>query len=143
MILKTDVFFNTAGYYFDVEMARSFRMESFIDEVRVVTDFGFYSWDVQTPNLNVQDDAIMYGAKLILKHKNISWENTFSGYNGWITRVEDYGDRPMIVASKLNLQTESGTTWFLQFQHGIRYFPYEQVRIGVQLPLKKLTPKFF
>lgn len=143
MILKTDVFFNTAGYYFDVEMAKSFRMESFIDEVRVVTDFGFYSWDVQTPNLNVQDDAIMYGAKLILKHKNISWENTFSGYNGWITRVEDYGDRPIVLASKINLQTNPGTVWFLQFQHGIRYFPYEQVRIGVQLPLKKLTPKFF
>ena len=67
-------------------------MKSYIDELRVVTDFGFYSWDIPAPNLNVQDDAIMYGLKLTLKHKNISWENTFSGYNGWILRVEDYGD---------------------------------------------------
>lgn len=140
---KNRRFFNTAGYYFDVEMGKSLRMKSFIDELRVVTDFGFYSWDIQTPNLNVQDDAIMYGLKLILKHKNISWENTFSGYNGWITRVEDYGDKPMILASKLNLKTTNGTLLFLQFQHGIWYFPYEQVRFGVQLPLKKLTPNFF
>lgn len=140
---KNRRFFNTAGYYFDVEMGKSFRMKSFIDELRVVTDFGFYSWDIQTPNLNVQDDAIMYGLKLILKHKNISWENTFSEYNGWITRVKDYGDKPMILASKLNLKTTDGTLLFLQFQHGIRYFPYEQVRFGVQLPLKKLTPNFF
>lgn len=141
---KNRRFFNTAGYYFDVEVGKSFKLnDSFIEEIRLVSDFGFFSWDIQTPNLNVQDDAIMYGGKLILKHKNISWQNTISGYSGWITRVEDYGDKPMIVASKLNLTTKNCTIWFLQFQHGVRYFPYEQIRIGVQLPLSKLTPKFF
>ena len=141
---KNRRFFNTAGYYFDLEMGKSFNLNnSFIDGIRLVSDFGFFSWDIQTPYLNVQDDAIMYGAKLILKHKNISWENTFSGYSGWIKRVEDYGDKPMIFASKLNFTTNNFTVLFLQFQHGIRYFPYEQVRIGVQLPLRKLTPKFF
>ncbi|WP_262149253.1 hypothetical protein [Chryseobacterium foetidum] len=55
----------------------------------------------------------MYGAKLILKHKNISWENTLSGYNGWITRVEDYGDRPVILASKLNITIGNETVLFL------------------------------
>ena len=33
--------------------------------------------------------------------------------------------------------------WFLQFQHGIKYFPFEQIRVGVQIPLEHLTPKFF
>jgi hypothetical protein len=123
---KNRRFFNTAGYYFDLELGKSFKLNNFfIEEVRLVSDFGFFSWDIQTPNLNVQDDAIMYGAKLILKHKNISWENLFSGYNGWITRVEDYGDRPMIFSSKLNLETKNNTIWSLQFQHGIKYFPYE------------------
>jgi hypothetical protein len=141
---KNRRFFNTAGYYFDVEIGKSFTINNFfIDEMRLVSDLGFFSWDVQTPNMNVQDDTIMYGAKLILKHKNISWENTFSGYNGWIKRVEDYGDRPMVFASKLNFSTKNQTIWFLQFQHGIQYFPYDQLRIGVVFPLRKLTPKFF
>lgn len=141
---KNRRFFNTAGYYFDVELGKSFKLnQSFIDEIRLVSDFGFFSWDVQTPNLNVQDDAIMYGGKLIVKHKNISWENTVSGYTGWIARVEDYGDKPIVLASKLTLTTANGAVLFLQFQHGVRYFPYEQLRIGVQLPLRKLTPNFF
>lgn len=141
---KNRRFFNTSGYYFDVELGKSFKLnQSFIDEIRLVSDFGFFSWDVLTPNNNVQDDAIMYGGKLILKHNSVSWENTVSGYIGWMDRVEDYGDKPIVLASKLNLTTAHGAVWFLQFQHGVRYFPYEQVRIGVQLPLRKLTPKFF
>ena len=101
-----------------------------------------FSWDVQTPNINVQDDAIIYGLKFILKHKNISLENTFSGYKGWIKRVDDYGDRPMVFSSRLNFNIIK-TVWFVQFQHGIKYFPFEQIRVGVQILLEHLTPKFF
>lgn len=133
---KNRRFFNTAGYYFDLEMGKSFMFEnSFIKELRVVSDLGFYSWDIQTPNLNVQDDAVMYGFKAVLKHKSIIWENTFSGYTGWIKRA-------IVFASKIGVETKNKTVWFLQYQHGIRYFPFEQFRIGVQLPLKKLTPHF-
>lgn len=140
---KNRRFFNTAGYYFDLEMGKSFMFEnSFIKELRVVSDLGFYSWDIQTPNLNVQDDAVMYGFKAVLKHKSIIWENTFSGYTGWIKRAVDYGDKPIVFASKIGVETKNKTVWFLQYQHGIRYFPFEQLRIGVQLPLKKLTPHF-
>lgn len=140
---KNRRFFNTAGYYFDVELGKSFVFnDSFIDEIRLVSDLGFFSWDVQTPNINVQDDAVMYGLKFILKHKNISLENTFSGYEGWIKRVDDYGNKPMIFSSRLNFEVRK-TLWFLQFQHGIKYFPFEQIRVGVQIPLENLTPKFF
>lgn len=126
---KNRRFFNTAGYYFDVELGKSFVFnDSFIDEIRLVSDFGFFSWDVQTPNINVQDDAVMYGLKFILKHKNISLENTFSGYEGWIKRVDDYGNKPMVFSSRLNFEVRK-TLWFLQFQHGIKYFPFEQIRV--------------
>ncbi|KQR93701.1 hypothetical protein ASG01_07445 [Chryseobacterium sp. Leaf180] len=136
-------FFDTAGYYFDVEVGKSFQLENaFLDEIRFSTDLGFFSWDVQTPNLNVQDDALMYGFKLMLRHKNIRWENTVSGYNGWIRRVEDYGDQPLVYASKLSFDLHK-IQIFGQFQYGIRYFPYNQIRIGVQIPLNKLTPNFF
>ncbi len=140
---KNRRFFNTAGYYFDVELGKSFVFnDSFIDEIRLVSNLGFFSWDVQTPNINVQDDAVMYGLKFILKHKNISLENTFSGYEGWIKRVDDYGNKPMVFSSRLNFEVRK-TLWFLQFQHGIKYFPFEQIRVGVQIPLEHLTPKFF
>lgn len=139
---KNRRFFNTAGYYFDIEIGKSIKISNFfIDEMRVVSNLGFFSWDIQTPNLNVQDDAILYGGKLILKHKNISLENTFSGYNGWVNRVEDYGNRPIVFASKLNLHRRKAV-WFAQYQHGIRHFPYKQIRVGIQFSLQKLTPDF-
>ena len=140
---KNRRFFNTAGYYFDAELGKSFILKNaFLNEIRLVADAGFYSWDVQTPNLNVQDDALMYGLKLILKKKNISWENTISGYNGWITRVPDYGDKPIVFASKLNFKGKKNR-YFIQYQNGIRYFPYNQIRIGAVFPLESLTPNFF
>ena len=136
-------YFNTAGYYFDTEFGKSFALKnSFLNEIRLVADAGFYSWDVQTPNLNVQDDAFMYGLKLILKKKNLSWENTFSGYSGWIKRVPDYGDQPVVFASKLNLKSRKNT-YFIQYQNGIRYFPFNQIRIGAIFSLESLTPNFF
>lgn len=140
---KNRRFFNTAGYYFDAELGKSFMLNnSFLNEIRLVTDAGFYSWDVQTPNLNVQDDALMYGLKIILKKKNISWENTISGYNGWIKRAPDYGDKPIVFASKLNFQAKKNK-YFLQYQNGIKYFPFNQIRIGAIFPLESLTPDFF
>ncbi len=139
---KNRRFFNTAGYYFDAEVGKSFQLTNqFLDEIRVVGNGGFYSWDVQTPNLNVQDDAIMFGLKLLLKKKNISWENTISGYYGWIKRVPDYGDQPIIYSTKLNY-VGSKNTFFLQYQYGIQYFPFNQIRVGVIFPLKTLTPNF-
>lgn len=139
---KNRRFFNTAGYYFDTEFGKSFMLKNnFLDEVRLVADAGFYSWDVQTPNLNVQDDCLMYGLKVILKKKNFSWENTISGYNGWIKRVPDYGDKPIVFASKLNFDGKKNK-YFIQYQNGIRYFPFNQIRIGAVFALESLTPNF-
>lgn len=136
-------FFNTAGYYFDTEIGKSLHLHSpFLKEIRLIGNLGFFSWDVQTPGLNVQDDAIMYGAKLILRNDKIGWENTYSGYSGWLRRVPDYGDKPVVFASKFNYYHKSFTA-FLQYQNGIRYFPYDQIRIGASIPLDFLTPNFF
>lgn len=139
---KNRRFFNTAGYYFDVEMGKSFFIsESFLDEIRIVADAGFYSWDVLTPDNNVQDDAVMYGLKVIAKRKNISWENNISGYSGWINRAEDYGNKPLVWSSKLNLKAGKNT-YFVQYQYGIKFFPFHQIRMGATFPLASLTPNF-
>ncbi len=136
-------FFDTAGYYFDTEIGKSVFLENqTLKEIRFVGNLGFFSWDVQTPGLNVQDDAIMYGAKLILKNKKIGWENTFAGYFGWLRRTPDYGNKPVIFASRFNYFAKKNT-YFLQYQHGIKHFPFNQIRIGAEIPLSSLTPDFF
>jgi len=134
--------FNTAGYYFDVEFGKSFPVEaSFLNELRLGTDFGFFCWDVQTPGNNVQDDAIMYGAKILLKNDSFAWENTLGGYYGWLRHIPDYGNKPLVYSTKIAYKRQV-TQYFLQYTRGIQHFPFHQMMAGASFSLKNLTPDF-
>ena len=138
-------YFDTPGYYFDVEAGKSFYTKSkFINEIRVVANTGFLCWE--TTN-STQDDATMYGGKLIIGNEKWKFENTLSGYWGWIhtnqnlSPLGDYGDAPLVYATKLSLKLGK-IDYFAQYQYGITDFPYHQIRVGISFPVNKLTPKF-
>lgn len=136
-------FFNTAGYFFDFEFGKSHYLNNdLLNEVRLVANLGFLCWDVQTPGLNVQEDALLFGAKLILKNDDFSWENTFSSYRGWLNRGPDYGNKPVAFASRLNFLGKKNI-YFIQYQKGLRDYPFDQVRLGITFTLPRLTPNFF
>lgn len=137
-------YFDTPGYYFDLEIAKSLFVKSkFISEIRTVANLGFLCWE--TTN-STQDDAPMYGGKLILKNKNWQFDNTLSGYWGWIHTNKrlspegDYGDAPLVFATKINY-LGGYMNYFIQYQYGINDFPYQQIRAGISFPLESLTPK--
>jgi hypothetical protein len=137
-------YFDTPGYYFDAEIGKSFYTKSsFISEIRAVADLGFMCWE--TRDISTQDDAPMYGAKIILGNQSWKLENTLSGYWGWMhTNVlygYDYGDAPMVYTAKITKLTKN-INYFAQYQYGITDFPYQQVRVGVSFTLDKLTPKY-
>ena len=133
-------YFDTPGYYFDVEMGKSFfTKSSFISEIRLVADAGFLCWE--TTN-SAQDDAPMYGGKIILGNQDWKMENTLSGYWGWKNlKDKTYGDVPLVYSVKLIKQTKN-LNYFAQYQYGIHDFPYNQIRVGVSFTMSKLTPKF-
>ena len=133
-------YFDTPGYYFDVEMGKSiFTKSKFISEIRLVADAGFLCWE--TTN-SAQDDAPMYGGKIILGNQDWKMENTLSGYWGWKNlKDKTYGDVPLVYSVKLIKQTKN-LNYFAQYQYGIHDFPYNQIRVGVSFPLSKLTPRF-
>lgn len=138
-------YFDTPGYYFDLEIGKSLMMKSkIINEIRTVANVGFLCWE--TTN-STQDDAPMYGVKLILKNENWQIDNTLSGYWGWIhtnkrlSPEADYGDAPLVYASKISY-LESDMNYFIQYQYGIKDFPYQQIRVGISFRMEKLTPKF-
>jgi len=133
-------YFDTPGYYFDVEMGKSFfTKSSFISEIRLVADAGFLCWE--TTN-SAQDDAPMYGGKIILGNQDWKIENTLSGYWGWKNlKDKTYGDVPLVYSLKLIKQTKN-LNYFAQYQYGIHDFPYNQIRVGVSFTMSKLTPKF-
>jgi len=137
-------YFNTPGYYFDAEIGKSLHTQSsFISEIRAVVNFGFMCWE--TERQSTQDDAPMYGGKIIIGNPDWKLENTLSGYWGWMhTNVRygaDYGDAPMVYAAKITKLTKN-INYFAQYQYGINDFPYQQVRLGVSFTIDKLTPKY-
>jgi hypothetical protein len=141
---KTRRYFDTPGYYFDLEMGKSIATRGkFISEIRAVANLGFLCWE--TTN-STQDDAPMYGGKLIIGNPKWKLENTLSGYWGWLhtsTRLNptaDYGDAPLVYATKLTI-VKGNIDYFAQYQYGIHDFPYHQLRVGISFPISKLTPK--
>jgi hypothetical protein len=133
-------YFDTPGYYFDAEIGKSFFTKSkFINEIRVVGDAGFMCWE--TTN-SAQDDAPMYGGKIILGNENWKLENTLSGYWGWKNlKDKTYGDIPLVYSVKF-IKITNKLNYFAQYEYGIHDFPYNQIRVGVSFTLSKLTPKF-
>ena len=128
-------YFDTPGYYFDVEIGKSIHTESkIISEIRAVADLGFLCWE--TTN-STQNDAPMYGGKLILSNKLFDFENALSGYYGWINN----GDAPLVYGSKLTFK-RANINFFAQYQYGIKDFPYHHIQAGAAFSLAKLTPKY-
>lgn len=134
-------YFDTPGYYFDLEVGKSIYTKcKFISEIRAVANYGFLCWE--TERQSTQNDAPMYGGKIIIGNEHWKFENTLSGYKGWMHENygSDYGDYPLVYATKLTILTKN-INYFAQYQYGIKDFPYHQIRVGVSFPLSKLTPK--
>ncbi|NDV47292.1 hypothetical protein D0T49_09570 [Paludibacter sp. 221] len=128
-------YFDTPGYYFDVEIGKSIHLKNkLLSEIRAVADLGFLCWETTG---STQNDAPMYGGKIILSNRLIDFENTLSGYYGWI----DNGDKPLVYSSKLNFK-QPNFNIFAQYQYGINDFPYHHIQLGVAFVLSKLTPKY-
>ena len=135
-------YFDTPGYYFNVEFGKSFYTKSkFINEIRTVGNLGFLCWETSGSR---QNDAPMYGAKLIIGNDKWKLDNTLSGYWGWMHTSShygsDYGDAPLVYAAKFTILA-GYMDYFAQYQYGIKDFPYHQIRIGISFPVLPLTPK--
>lgn len=140
---KNRRYFDTPGYYFDVELGKSFILnKQFLNEIRLVADLGFLCWETSGSR---QNDAPIYGFKLQLGNPNWKWENTLSGYWGWMhthsNYGSDYGDAPLIYVTKFIYKTKN-IDYFAQYQYGIKDFPYHQIRVGTSFRIDKLTPRY-
>lgn len=128
-------YYDTPGYYFDLEIGKSIPLETTsLKMVRVVANVGFLCWETTNSE---QNDALMYGLKVILGNNNIQFESSISGYNGWMNN----GDHPLIYSSQLTHKYKI-IEFFCQYQYGIRDFPYHHVRLGINVSVKVLTPNY-
>lgn len=133
-------FFDTPGYFFDLEILKNIYQNKTEDlEISTVLNLGFLSWETSN---SIQNDAPWYSCNLLISKDNISLENSLSGYYGWMSiKKPTYGDRPLVYTGKVNFQTKR-TKYFIQYQYGIKDFPYHHLALGTELNLEKLTPNY-
>ncbi|MEG2336461.1 MAG: DNA topoisomerase, partial [Bacteroidales bacterium] len=128
-------YFDAPAYHIDINLGKSFHFKGFIDALEFGGTLGFLCWQTYYP-MHPQNDAFMYGLRLDLVHKNLRWENQFGGYVGYLHN----GDSPMIIRTRF-LWAQNQINYFIQYQHGIKDYPFEQIRIGVDWKFMKIFKK--
>lgn len=116
--------YDCPGYFMDLSVGKSWLLgEKKVVELRLAGSAGFLCW--QTDN-GRQNDAVMYGLQMLVKSEYVSLRTTWSGYVGW----ENLGDRPMIIKGRLSGHVK-GFDPYLEYQYGIKDYPFHQIRVGV------------
>jgi len=123
--------YDCPGYWFDAAIGESFGLGAL--ELRIAASAGFLCW--QTANAR-QNDALMYGVQTTLRHEYASLQATWGGYVGW----ERYGDRPMTIKVRAAGHVK-GFEPYVQYQYGIKDFPFHQIRVGLAYNIDILKSK--
>ena len=113
--------YDCPAYFFDASMGQSIPMGPV--ELRFAGSAGFLCW--QTDN-GRQNDAVMYGLQATLRHEYVSLQATWGGYVGW----ERHGDAPMSIKARVAGHVK-GFEPYVQYQYGIKDYPFHQVRVGL------------
>lgn len=127
--------YDCPGYFFDLSLGKSVCFRDSLIELRVAASTGFLCW--QTDN-GRQNDAVMYGAQLMLRVPYFSLRETFTGYSGW----ERAGDRPMVITTTMSghIPLATGSLHpFFTYQYGLRDYPFHQFRLGLAYEIDVLS----
>ena len=111
---------DAATYWYDVNagfnLFKSADSKSFL---RLQGLVGFYCW-MTNSIVNRQNDAYLYSAGICGKYKNLTVQADMVGFRGYM----NYGDRPLILRSKLNYEFKNNVLSF-RYKHGIKDYLYD------------------
>jgi len=117
-------YFDTPGYYFNLTAGKSFHFKGgLLDELRFVGNYGFLCYQL---NQEHQDDAPLFGGKMLLGVGKWTVETGIHGYSGWLNQ----GDKPLVLRGKLNFKS-GPATFFLQYQEALRDYPFRRLQTGI------------
>lgn len=128
-------YYDCPGYFIDLSLGKSWHLGDKAKgvELRLACSAGFLCW--QTNN-GRQNDAVMYGLQLLVKSQYVSLRTTWSGYVGW----ENMGDHPMVIKGRLSGHA-MGFEPYVEYQYGIKDYPFHMVRVGLAYNIDILKKK--
>jgi len=117
-------YFDTPGYYFNLTAGKSIHFKgSFLNELRFVGNFGFLCYQL---NQEHQNDAPLFGGKMLLSAGKWTMEGGIHGYSGWL----EQGDKPLVLRGKINFKAGPANV-FVQYQQAFRDYPFRRLQTGV------------
>ena len=119
-------YFDAPGYHFDFCSTKSLlpRKGSFIENVKASFNFGFVCWQT---DIGCQNDAWLVAGSLEIDTRWAVASVDVGGYHG----REHYHDSPTTLKARLNLLPDKALSPSVQFQTGLRDWPFNQVRLGL------------
>ncbi len=121
---------DSPGYYFDFSFSKEYRCSNENMSFLPYASLGFYSWQTND-ELNLQNDAYMYGLGADLKWVNWTVSNSLSGYSGY----KKERDKPMVYTFDLNRKLRNYSIR-MQYLHGLRDWTYRTIKLSLILNLK-------
>lgn len=116
---------DSPGYFFDLSFSKNLSSNEGKTQFVPFGSLGFYSWQTND-DMNLQNDALLYGAGFDLRRNKITVANSISGYQGY----KNNGDRPVIYTLDIQ-QKLKNKTLRIQYLHGIHDWLYQTVKLSL------------
>ena len=113
--LQAARFADAPGYFFDFSFSKEYYCKNEKCSFRPFASLGFYSWQTND-ELNLQNDAYMYGLGGELKWSKWTVGNSLSGYSGY----KKLRDKPMVYTFDLHRKIKHQTIR-LQYLYGAQF----------------------
>lgn len=122
---------DSPGYFFDLSFSKTFQGKDEGMSFMPFASGGFNCWQTND-DVNLQNDAYMYGIGADVKWKSLTVSNSLSGYSGY----KEERDKPMVYT--LDLQQKLGRNVLrMQYLYGIRHWDYQTLKLSVIVGLSK------
>ncbi|WP_297090023.1 hypothetical protein [uncultured Draconibacterium sp.] len=121
--LKGARYADTPAYSFDFSFSKDMGEKETI-LLRPHLMLGFYSWQTND-ELNLQNDALLYGLGTDIEKQNWRFTSTWSGYYGY----KNNGDRPMQLNFELRKDYDN-KAFAVNYQHGLHDWLYNTLRFS-------------
>lgn len=115
---------DSPGYFFDFSFSKEYACRNEKLSFVPFASFGFYSWQTND-DMNLQNDAFLYGAGADLKWSGWMLSNSISGYAGY----KKERDKPMVYTFDLKHKLKKNTVR-LQYLYGIRDWNYQTIKLS-------------
>ena len=122
---------DTPGYFFDLSFSKSYLSENRQMTFIPFASIGFYSWQTND-ELNLQNDALLYGAGAECKWSVWTLSNTLGGYSGY----KHERDRPIVYTLDVVRKLKKNALRF-QYLCGIRHWTYQTFKFSYIINLGK------